>query len=204
MQDFAGLPIILGSSSRWRAAELEALGLPFTAMAADIDEKAIRHPDPAILTWHIAVAKAAALLPRVPRPSLLITCDQVAVFRGEIREKPSSADEARRWLRGYAGTSVSTVTTVVVTDASSRRAVHGTHEATAHFAPLPVPAVERAIARGDVLRSCGAFTIDDPDLGPYVDGLYGDGDADEIRSSVSGLPRAMTLALLRRLAAPAR
>ena len=192
-------PIILGTASQWRRKEMEAMGLPFTAMSADIDEKAIRHPDPAILTWHIALAKASVLTERIQEPSWLVTCDQVAVFRGEVREKPADADVARRWLREYSGTGVDTVTTVVVTDTASRRSIHGTHRATAHFAPLPVPAVDRAVKRGDVLGSCGAFTIDDPDLGPYVDGLYGEGDVTELRSSISGLPRAMTLDLLARI-----
>ena len=195
-------PLILGSSSVWRRKEMEALGLPFMTMSADIDEKAIRHPHPAFLTLHIAVAKASALLDRIAEPSWLVTCDQVAVFRGEVREKPADADVARRWLREYSGSGVDTVTTVVVTDTGTRRSVHGTHVATAHFAPLPPPAIERAIKRGDVLGSCGAFTIDDPDLGPYVDGLYGEGDDLELRSSVSGLPRGLTLGLLARIAGP--
>lgn len=195
-----GRPLVLGTASRWRRKELEATGLPFTVMAADIDEKAIRHPDPAVLTLHIAVAKAAALLERIAEPSWLVTCDQVAVFRGEVREKPADADVARRWLRQYSGTGVDTVTTVVVTDTRSRRSLHGSHTATAHFAPLPPAAVERAVMRGDVLGSCGAFTIDDPDLAPYVDGLYGEGDETERRSSVAGLPRRLTLSLLSRIA----
>ncbi|HTM67756.1 MAG TPA: Maf family protein [Candidatus Binatia bacterium] len=194
-----GRPIVLGTASPWRQKEMKAMGLAFTAMSPDIDEKAIRHPDPAILTLHIAVAKAAALLGRIAEPSLLVTCDQVAVFRGEVREKPADAGEARRWLAQYGGTSVVTVTTVVVTDTATRRSVHGVHAATAHFAPLPPKAIDRAIARGMVLNSCGAFTIDDPDLGPYVDGLYGEGDQDELRSSIAGLPRALTRKLLSRI-----
>ncbi|HSD12875.1 MAG TPA: Maf family protein [Patescibacteria group bacterium] len=205
MQDRTSRPIILGSSSHWRANELKALGLPFVVMAADIDEKAIRHPDPAILTWHIAVAKASVLLARVTEPSWLITCDQVAVFRGEIREKPSDGGEARRWLAEYGtGEPVSTVTTVVVTDTATRRSVHATDVARAWFDPLPERAVESALSRGDVLGSCGAFTIDDPDLAPFVSLIEGDGDETEVRSSISGLPRAKTLALLERLAHPTR
>ena len=195
-------PLILGSASPWRRKELEAIGLPFIVMTADIDEKAIRHPDPAVLTWHIAAAKAAALLGRIAEPSLLITCDQVAVFRGEIREKPCCAEQARRWLAEYGvgEEPVSTVTTVVVTDTATRRSCHATDVAKAWFEPLPAKAVELALARGDVLHSCGAFTIDDPDLGPFVSMVEGDGDEAEISSSISGLPRARTLALLQRAA----
>src|SRR5688572_21735940 len=141
-------PLILGSASPWRRKELEAIGLPFIVMTADIDEKAIRHPDPAVLTWHIAAAKAAALLGRIAEPSLLITCDQVAVFGGEIREKPCCAEQARRWLAEYGDGEepVSTVTTVVVTDTATRRSCHATDVAKAWFEPLPAKAVELALA----------------------------------------------------------
>lgn len=196
-------PLILGSASPWRRKELEATGLKFTVMSADIDEKAIRHADPAILTWHIAVAKAAALLDRIAEPSILVTCDQVAVFEGRIREKPDGKEQARRWLADYAGgTPVSTVTTVVVTDTATRRSVHATDEARAWFSRMPFRAVETALARGDVCGSCGAFTIDDPDLAPFVERVEGDGDEIEVRSSISGLPRTKTLALIDRILMP--
>lgn len=193
-------PLILGSSSPWRRKELETTGLKFTQMSADIDEKAVRHSDPAILTWLVAMAKASVLVPRIIDPSVLITCDQVAVFRGEIREKPADADEAHRWLMEYgAGESVSTVTTVVVTDTATRRSIHATDVATVWFGQMPETFVRNAIVRGDVLSSCGAFTIDDPDLAPFVERVEGDGDETEVRSSISGLPRARTLALIDRI-----
>ncbi|HTM69127.1 MAG TPA: Maf family protein [Candidatus Binatia bacterium] len=195
-------PLILGTASPWRRKELEATGLRFTQMSADIDEKAIRHPDPAVLTWHIAAAKAAALIERIAEPSLLITCDQVAVYGEEIREKPCCAEQARKWLAEYGegDGSVATVTTVVVTDTATRRSCHATDVARAWFEPLSAKAIELALARGDILHSCGAFTIDDPDLGPFVSMVEGDGDEAEIRSSIAGLPRAKTLALLERAA----
>lgn len=198
-------PLILGSASPWRRKELEALGLPFAVMSADINEKAIRRADPAVLTWHIALAKAAALLPRITVPSVLITCDQVAVFRGEIREKPADANEACRWLAEYGtGDPVSTVTTVVVTHTGTRRSVHATDVARAWFEPMPDRAVAAALSCGDILGSCGAFTIDDADLGPFVARIEGDGDDVEVRSSIAGLPRAKTLGLLARIVQPAR
>src|SRR5688572_5143829 len=95
------LPLILGSSSQWRRKVLESTGRPFEVMSPDIDEKAIRHADPRIMTVNIALAKAAALLPRITVPSILITTDQVAVFDGQVREKPRDGNEARRWLADY-------------------------------------------------------------------------------------------------------
>lgn len=194
--------VVLGSASPWRRQVLANAGIECTPMSADIDEKAIRHPDPRIMTLHIALAKAAALCPRLPVSQsggpLLITADQVAVYRGEVREKPANAAEARRWLAEYGPDEpVATVTAVVVLDAMTRRTRHFVDEAKVWFdPPLSARAIEAAIGRGDVLNSCGAFTIEDPDLNPCVPILAGDGDEAEIMTSIAGLPLAKTLRLL--------
>lgn len=190
-------PIVLGSASPWRRELLSRMGIVFTPMSADIDEKAIRHPDPRIMTLNIALAKAAALYPRVPSDALLITCDQVALYRGEVREKPADDAETRRWLSEYGPDEpVRTVTAVVVLDAMTRRTRHCVDVAAAWFERMPVRAVEAAIARGSIQHSCGAFAIDDPDLAPFVAMVEGDGDEDEVRTSITGLPLAKTLRLL--------
>ena len=63
------LPVVLGSSSKWRRAVVEGLGLALArTVSPDIDEKAIRHPDPSELVRLLAHAKADAVLPQVPRP----------------------------------------------------------------------------------------------------------------------------------------
>jgi septum formation protein len=65
------LPVVLGSSSKWRRAVVEeGLGLAIArTVSPDIDEKAIRHPDPSELVRLLAHAKADAVLPQVPGPS---------------------------------------------------------------------------------------------------------------------------------------
>lgn len=49
----------------------------------------------------IAHAKAAALLPKIASPSILICSDQVIRCNGEVREKPENEEEARRFLKSY-------------------------------------------------------------------------------------------------------
>ncbi|XP_050267472.1 uncharacterized protein LOC126712252 [Quercus robur] len=94
--------IILGSSSIPCQKILAEMGYEFTIMFADIDEKCIRKEKPEDLVMALAEAKAEAILQRLPigeyvkdvKPTLLITCDQVVVYEGVIREKPSSKEEA--------------------------------------------------------------------------------------------------------------
>ena len=77
----------------------------FETARADIDEQAIgeRSSSPDKLVRLLAHAKAAAIRKRLQRTSparegLLVTCDQVVVVKGSIREKPVSQEQASRLL----------------------------------------------------------------------------------------------------------
>ncbi|MED6224722.1 hypothetical protein PIB30_086825, partial [Stylosanthes scabra] len=116
--------IILGSSSVARRKILSEMGYEFTKMSADIDEKSIRKETPEDLVMALAEAKAEAILQKLPvddylkdaEPTLLITCDQVVVYHGVVREKPSSKEEARQFLKDYSGGHAATVSSVLVTN----------------------------------------------------------------------------------------
>lgn len=58
---------------------MATLGVPFSTMRADIDEKAVRHIDPYALPVVVAAAKCKALLQRVRIPAVIITADQVVL-----------------------------------------------------------------------------------------------------------------------------
>ncbi|RZB60995.1 Maf-like protein isoform D [Glycine soja] len=102
--------IILGSSSKARREILSEMGYEFTVMTADIDEKCIRREKPEDLVMALAEAKADAIVQRLPTggpleedasTTLLITADTVVVYRGVIREKPTSEKEARDFIKGF-------------------------------------------------------------------------------------------------------
>src|SRR3989344_9516090 len=90
--------IILGSKSPRRATILKEMGYEFEIMPSHIDERAITSDDPAQLALLLARAKADALLPKITPPAILITADLIVVWNGQIREKPTTPDEARRFL----------------------------------------------------------------------------------------------------------
>ena len=94
----------------------------YTCKPAKIDEKAIRDPDASVLTLKLAHAKADAIIERMrkanePMDGILITCDQVVTFRGEIREKPDDEAQCRAFLSDYSNSPdpVNTIASVVVT-----------------------------------------------------------------------------------------
>lgn len=112
------LPIILGSSSSNRQFVLSRCGWHFDVMVPDIDEKAIRNPDPYLLPVIIAKAKATAILSRLDvsrGPFVLLTADQIVLYGSEVREKPINEAQAMEFLSSYSEREVSTVSAVVAT-----------------------------------------------------------------------------------------
>ena len=112
------LPLVLGSSSSNRQTILTLTGWEYTVMIPDIDEKAIRDDDPLLLPVLIAIAKATAIFDRLDKnhdPFILLTSDQIVLFKTEVREKPVNEAEAVRFLSSYSDEQVSTISAVVAT-----------------------------------------------------------------------------------------
>ena len=189
--------VILGSSSKWRKSVLEGSlpGLISKQMSADIDEKAIRHPDAEVLCVKIAQAKADELVPQIKELSLgtvlLITGDQVVRFGSEIREKPETAEENYEFLTSYTpDTPLETCSSVVITSLPSGKQVTGVDVCRITFNEIPKAVQEIVVAKGETLQCCGGFVIEDSDLSPFIKSI--DGDID----SVQGMPINLTKKLL--------
>lgn len=178
------MDIILGSTSPFRAQVLRDAGFEFKVMKPNINEKVvgqgIRNPN--MLVLKLAHAKAEAIMMRKPPPAFLITSDQVVVSNDEILEKPVDADEARSRLVSYHENPPMTYTSVVVTNTVTHKQAVNVDRACVIFKQIPKKAIDGALKRGTIMKCCGAFDIDDPDLVPYIQAINGQ------RTSVLGLP----------------
>src|SRR3989338_10915188 len=176
--------IILGSQSRGRREVLEKMGIRFEVMPSDIDEKTIRHEDPATLTLMLARAKTAALLPRITKPALLICSDQVVVFDGAIREKPENREEALMFLRGYSPSGcVETVTAVVVTNTATGHSEEGVDVARIWFRAIPTDIIVKYIDTGEAYIHGGGFDHEHELLAPFVVRIDGEPERSEEHTS---------------------
>ncbi|XP_075653762.1 uncharacterized protein LOC142624135 isoform X2 [Castanea sativa] len=173
--------IILGSSSMARRQILAEMGYEFTVMIADIDEKEIRREKPEDLVMALAEAKADAILSRLQHTSqfeedahatLLITADTVVVYEGIIREKPSSKEEAREFIKGYSGGQAAVVGSVLVTNLKTGKRRGGWERAE----------IEEAVT----LNAAGGLMLEHPLTSPFVEAVVGTTD------TVMGLPKALT------------
>lgn len=184
------MKIILGSASKSRKMILEEKGLIFDIMIPDIDERAIRDPDPEKLVLKIAHAKADALIHRITEEALLITSDQVVVCDGEILEKPESADDVRRFLALIGKYPAQTVTAVVVTNTKTKERRDGVDIGTVWFRPFSAEFIERVVLLPRTYELAAGFDIADPLFEPYVDHIEGE------RESIIAIPWGLTQRLL--------
>ncbi|ASJ89839.1 Maf family nucleotide pyrophosphatase [Porphyrobacter sp. CACIAM 03H1] len=99
-------PLILASKSASRRAMLDAAGVGYESVPADIDERAVEAglagASPAEVAEALSVAKAAAVAELHPQ-ALVIGSDSLVVCAGRRFDKPLSREEAGEHLRFFSG-----------------------------------------------------------------------------------------------------
>jgi len=105
--------LILASSSPYRRALLERLGLDFDIVPADIDESPQAGESGAELALRLGREKALAVADK-HRRSIVIGSDQVAECRGRLLGKPHTFERALEQLKFCAGAEIVFHTSVAV------------------------------------------------------------------------------------------
>jgi septum formation protein len=111
-------PLVLASSSRYRAELLSRLRIAFVSASPDVDESARPGERCAATATRLAAAKAWALAERFAG-ALIIGSDQVADLDGEPLGKPGEFDRALRQLQRMRGRVVIFHTAVALLDTRS-------------------------------------------------------------------------------------
>ncbi|XP_021316460.1 maf-like protein DDB_G0281937 isoform X2 [Sorghum bicolor] len=124
------------------------------------------------------------------QPTLLITSDIVVVHEGIIREKPTTKEEARQFLKGYSGGHVSTVGSVVVTNLTTGKRLGSLDKAEVYFHDIPEEVIESLIDEGVVFRVAGGLLLEHPLTLPFVEAVVGSSD------SVMGLSKEIANKLI--------
>ncbi|RID44080.1 hypothetical protein BRARA_I00900 [Brassica rapa] len=190
-----GFKMILGSQSMARKRILAEMGYEFTVVTADIDEKAIRRDNPEDLVVAIAQAKADEIISKLggltqfgqdPQPTLLITADTVVVYKGVIREKPTTKDEARLFIKGYSGSHGGVVGSVLVRNLKTGVQRIGWDKAEVYFHEIPEKVIDDLIDDAVTFKVAGGLMLEHPLIAPFIDTVVGGVD------TVMGLPKDLT------------
>lgn len=197
--------LLLASASPARRATLRAAGIEPVVAVSGVDEHDVLTdavatagtltPADAVLVLARAkaedVAGKLALHPQA-RDFVVLGCDSMLEFGGEVLGKPASAEQAIDRWRAMRGSSGVLHTGHWLIDArpddGTGLAVGETASTTVWFADLSDDEIDAYVATEEPLKVAGAFTIDGLG-GPFIERLEGD------HHSVVGL----SLPLLRRL-----
>ena len=175
MQNDIAYRLILASASPARRALLSAAGIDAEVMVSGVDESAVEAEDAYTLCLALARMKARTVAARLTADpgALVLGCDSVLAFEGEVLGKPASAEEAaKRWMmmRGRSGV---LHTGHHLTGLVSGRQAEGVGTTVVHFADVTDAEIEAYVATDEPLNVAGAFTLDGRG-GAFVDRIEGD------------------------------
>ncbi len=190
----AALTLILASKSASRRAMLDAAGVAYESIPADIDERAVEaglaRAAPGEVAEALAVAKAAAVAGSHPA-ALVLGSDSLVVCAGRRFDKPRSRDEAAEHLRFFSGKIMELHSAAALVQGAgcewSRASIARLHvrdlsdEFIAHYLGLGWPAIGHTV---------GAFRIEGPGV-QLFESIEGD------QFTVLGMPLLPLLGALR-------
>ncbi|MFI6075347.1 Maf family protein [Actinoplanes sp. NPDC051343] len=175
MQNDIAYHLILASASPARRALLAAAGIDAEVMVSGVDESVVEAEDAYTLSLGLARMKArtvAADLAADPG-ALVLGCDSVLAFEGEIFGKPANAEESvKRWMmmRGRSGV---LHTGHHLTGLVSGKQAEGVGTTVVHFADVTDEEIAAYVGTGEPLNVAGSFTLDGRG-GAFVDRIEGD------------------------------
>jgi len=150
------MQLILGSSSPYRKALLEKLGLPFECFSPDIDESHTPGESPVQLVERLAINKARETA-KTYSEALIIGSDQVAVLDGKIIGKPSNHGAAVEQLREASGREVKLYTGLCLYNADTGTIQQSVESYTVEFRELSEQQIESYLKKDQPYNCAGSL-----------------------------------------------
>ena len=114
------LPLVLGSGSVFRRAQLERLGIAFQTASPDFDETPLAGEGARETALRLAEGKARSLAGRFPA-ALVIGADQVAWCGGRQLGKPMNVAAAQQMLAALSGKVIEFYSAIVLLNTATGR-----------------------------------------------------------------------------------
>lgn len=148
--------IILASTSPYRRALLEKLGLAFECAAPGVDETPQPGEAPRHLVLRLAQAKAQSLADRYPN-HLIIGSDQVCVLDGEIAGKPLTEERAFQQLMKARGNIITFYTGLALYNSATGHLQTECEPFDVHFRRLSEQEITDYLRKERPLNCAGSF-----------------------------------------------
>jgi 7-methyl-GTP pyrophosphatase len=177
-------PLVLASTSRYRRALLQRLGLPFQVDSPRCDEEVGDERDPVHIVRELSLRKARSVAGLHPG-AVVIGSDQVLALDGGILTKPGTAERARAQLKRLSGRTHRLVTGLALIDGREGRdgaeiVDHEDYRLT--FRTLGDAEIARYVELDQPLDCAGSYKLESRGIW-LIEHLDGEDD-----SSIVGLP----------------
>ncbi len=176
---------------------LKAAGIDAEVMVSGVDESVVDAQDAYTLSLALARMKARTIAAQLSAdPAVVVLgCDSVLAFDGEIFGKPAdAADATKRWMR-MRGRSGVLHTAHHLTSLVSGRQAEAVGTTVVHFADISDDEIAAYVATGEPLNVAGSFTLDGRGAA-FVERIEGD------PGNVIGLSMPMLRTLLAEMDIP--
>ena len=198
--------IILASASPRRKALLEQIGLQFSVLVSEAEEK-WQGNDPAEIVQSLALAKAEAVagkwnqekngkrgkVEKQETGAVIIGADTVVVKDGKILGKPQDEEDAFKMLMSLRGRAHQVFTGVAVLDIEDgqvRKKILHAEKTEVFVHSMSAEEIRRYVASGEPMDKAGAYGIQGR-FAAFIDGIQGD------YYNVVGLPVAYVYQVLK-------
>ena len=148
--------VVLASASPRRADVLGMLGLSFSVMPADVEERRNGGERPRCYVERLARAKVAAVA-GAPAGALVIGGDTIVVIDGRVLEKPRDAADAAKMLSSLSGRTHTVYSGLAV--GAGVRVVSNVVAARVTFRELTREVIDAYVATGEPLDKAGSYGI---------------------------------------------
>ncbi|MFH1680762.1 MAG: Maf family protein [Candidatus Eisenbacteria bacterium] len=148
--------LVLASTSRYRRALLDRLGVPYRAVAPRCDEEGLDVLRAEERSLALAERKARSVAADFPG-ALLLGSDQIAEIEGRALRKPGTIEAARATLRLLSGREHRLVTAVALLDSVDGRVENAIDIARLRMRKLSHEEIENYLGREEVLDCVGAY-----------------------------------------------
>ncbi len=167
--------LILASQSPRRRQLIQLLGFPVQLVTADVDERSITEPDPALNVVKTAELKARTiqnhLLNGLWQPgtrSILVAADTTVALEGQQLGKPADPDEAWQMLAALRGCTHEVHTGLFLIDLSTGQETQGVQTTTVTMRRYSDAEIAAYVATGDPMDKAGAYAIQHPVFSPVA------------------------------------
>ncbi|WP_204141010.1 nucleoside triphosphate pyrophosphatase [Halomicronema sp. CCY15110] len=153
------LQFVLASASSARRKLLTTAGISVYTCPSNFDEDQVQITEPARLVNTLAQSKAQLVASQFKR-ALVLGCDSVLVFNGQIYGKPDSPADAIARLHAMRGSMGDLYTGHALIDTVQQKSLVRCRVTQVYFANVSDRQIADYVATGEPLGCAGAFAID--------------------------------------------